>query len=156
MRLVSVLNSGSVVIPRTEMLRVLVMDDEADTRIFLEDILQAAGYQVVLAGDGAEGMQRYNSEPTDLALIDLFMPNREGLETIREIRKRAPDFPIIAISGDSLAECLLQVARRIGANDVLQKPFSPEQLLASVKKCCQAVARKRHQCRKKSLGPAAN
>jgi len=120
------------------------MDDEADTRIFLEDVLLAAGYEVVLARDGAEGMLRYESEPTDLALIDLFMPNREGLETIKELRKRAPDFPIIAISGDSLADCLLQVARKIGANEILQKPFSPDELLASVKKCFRAVARKRH------------
>jgi DNA-binding response OmpR family regulator len=126
------------------MLKVLVMDDEADTRIFLEDVLLAAGYEVVLARDGAEGMLRYESEPTDLALIDLFMPNREGLETIKELRKRAPDFPIIAISGDSLADCLLQVARKIGANEILQKPFSPDELLASVKKCFRAVARKRH------------
>ena len=126
------------------MFRILVMDDEADARIFLEDVLQSAGYQVVLARDGAEGMKRYDSEPTDLALIDLFMPNREGLETIKELRKRAPDFPIIAISGDSLADCLLQVARKIGANEILQKPFSPEELLESVRNCFRAVARKRH------------
>ncbi len=121
------------------------MDDEADARIFLEDVLQSAGYEVVLARDGAEGMQRYDSEPTDLALIDLFMPNREGLETIKELRKRAPNFPIIAISGDSLADCMLHVAKRIGANEILQKPFSPEELLASVKKCFHAVARKRRR-----------
>jgi CheY-like chemotaxis protein len=132
------------------MLKILVMDDEADARMFLEDILQAAGCRVVLACDGAEGLQRYCSEPTDLALIDLFMPNREGLETIRELRKRAPDFPIIAISGDALGECLLQVARRLGANDVLQKPFSPEDLIASVKKCWRATLRKRQHHRKKS------
>ena len=126
------------------------MDDEADTRTLLGDILQAAGCEVLLARDGAEGMKRYCSEPADIALIDLFMPNREGLETIRELRKLAPDFPIIAISGDSLAECLLQVAKRIGANDILQKPFSAEELLASVKKCCRAVAHKRHHRQNKT------
>jgi CheY-like chemotaxis protein len=109
------------------------MDDEADTRIFIEDILAAAGYDVILAADGLEGMRQYQSTPVDAALVDLFMPRREGLETIKALRQQSPDFPIIAISGDSLALPLLSVAQRLGATEVLQKPFLPEELLEAVK-----------------------
>jgi len=125
------------------MLRILVMDDEADTRTLIEEILRSAGYDVVLAADGSEGMMRYHAAPVDLVLLDLFMPNREGLETIKELRNLAPDIPIIAMSGDTLAQPLLDVARRLGATDVLQKPFLPEELIDAVNRCCGPAACKR-------------
>jgi CheY-like chemotaxis protein len=109
------------------------MDDEADTRTLIEEILESAGHEVVLAADGLEGMRQYHSTPVDLALVDLFMPNREGLETIKELKHESPDFPIIAISGDSMALPLLSVAQRLGAAEVLQKPFLPEELLEAIK-----------------------
>jgi len=109
------------------------MDDEADARMLIEDILKSAGHEVVLAADGSEGMRQYHSTPVDLALVDLFMPNREGLETIKELRQQAPDFPIIAMSGDSCALPLLSIAQRLGAAEVLQKPFLPEELLEAIK-----------------------
>lgn len=109
------------------------MDDEADTRMLIEEILESAGHEVVLAADGLEGMQQFHSALVDLALVDLFMPKREGLETIKELRQQSPDFPIIAISGDSAALPLLSIAQRLGATEVLQKPFLPEELLEAIK-----------------------
>jgi len=109
------------------------MDDEVDARMLIEDILTAAGFEVVLAADGSEGMRQYHSTPVDVALVDLFMPNREGLETIRELKQQSPDFPIIAMSGDSCALPLLSIAQRLGAAEVLQKPFLPEELLEAIK-----------------------
>ena len=108
------------------------MDDEADTRMLIEEILESAGHEVVLAADGLEGMRQYHSTAVDLALVDLFMPNREGLETIKALKQQFPDFPIIAMSGNSLALPLLSVARRLGATEVLQKPFLPEELLEAI------------------------
>jgi CheY-like chemotaxis protein len=108
------------------------MDDEADTRILIEEILASAGHEVVLAADGLEGMRQYHSMPLDLAVVDLFMPNREGLETIKELKHQSPDFPIIAMSGDSLALPLLSIAQRLGAEEVLQKPFLAEELLEAI------------------------
>jgi CheY-like chemotaxis protein len=108
------------------------MDDEADTRMLIEEILESAGHEVVLAADGVEGLRQYHSTPVDLALVDLFMPNREGLETIKELKQLFPDFPIIAMSGDSCALPLLSIAQRLGAAEVLQKPFLPEELLEAV------------------------
>ena len=117
------------------------MDDEADTRMLIEEILESAGHEVVLAADGLEGMRQYHSTPVDLALVDLFMPNREGLETIKELKQQFPDFPIIAMSGDSAALPLLSVAQRLGATEVLQKPFLPEELLEAI----EHVLRPKHR-----------
>ena len=123
------------------MSRVLVMDDEADTRILIEEILESAGYEVILAVNGLEGMRQYHSMPVDLALVDLFMPKQEGLETIKMLKQQFPNFPIIAMSGDALALPLLAVAQRLGATEVLQKPFSPEELLAAIQLALQSERR---------------
>jgi CheY-like chemotaxis protein len=108
------------------------MDDEADARMLIEEILKSAGHEVVLAADGVEGIRLCHSTAVDLALVDLFMPNREGLETIKELKEHFPDFPIIAMSGHTLALPLLSVAQRLGATEVLQKPFLPEELLEAI------------------------
>ena len=118
------------------------MDDEADTRTLIEEILESAGHEVVLAADGLEGMRQYHSTPVDLALVDLFMPHREGLETIKELKQQYPDFPIIAMSGDSAALPLLSIARRLGAAEVLQKPFLPGELLEAIKHLLQPKRRR--------------
>ena len=131
------------------------MDDEADTRILIEEILESAGYEVVLAADGLEGMRQYHSTPVDLALVDLFMPNREGLETIKALKQQFPDFPIIAMSGDSLGVTLLSVARRLGAAAVLPKPFLPEELLEVIKHLLQSKRRRTAKKRRTSLSGAA-
>ena len=117
------------------------MDDEADTRILIEEILESAGHEVILAVNGLEGMQQYHSMPVDLALIDLFMPKQEGLETIKQLKQQFPNFPIIAMSGDALALPLLAVAQRLGATEVLQKPFSPEELLEAIQLALQPERR---------------
>jgi CheY-like chemotaxis protein len=114
------------------MFRILIIDDDPDTRAFLEQVLSPAGYETLTAGEGEEGLKRYLSEAVDLVITDLFMPERDGLETIVDIRTRFPALPIIAISGHPPA--LLPAALAIGANETLQKPFSSDQLLASVQK----------------------
>ena len=110
--------------------------------MLIEEILASAGYEVVLAADGLEGMQRYLSTPVDLALVDLFMPNREGLETIKELKQKFPDFPVIAMSGDALALPLLSIAQRLGAAWVLQKPVSTEELLEAIERVLQPKPRR--------------
>lgn len=110
--------------------------------MLIEDILASAGHEVVLAADGQEGMRQYHAMPIDLAVVDLFMPNREGLETIKELKQQFPHFPIIAMSGDSLALPLLSIAQRLGAGEVLQKPFLPEELLEAVEHMLQPKHRR--------------
>jgi len=106
------------------MARILVIDDEPDIRTFLEEILESAGHEVILAADGREGVRQHCTSPADLLITDLFMPNQEGLETIREFRARFPEVAIIAMSGKAAALTMLSVAQKFGAVGVLHKPFA--------------------------------
>jgi CheY-like chemotaxis protein len=114
------------------MSRILIIDDDPDTRAYLEQALSAAGHQTATAVEGRDALNRYLSDPFDLVITDLFMPERDGLETIADLRARFPGLPIIATSGRTPA--LLSAARAMGANEILQKPFSLDQLLALVQK----------------------
>jgi len=115
--------------------RVLVIEDDAEMRAMLNEILTSAGHDVLLAADGKEGMKRYQAAPADVVITDLFMPNQEGLETITKLRRYYPTVPIIAISGNSgVARPMLTVALQLGANATLPKPFMPLELIALVEK----------------------
>jgi DNA-binding NtrC family response regulator len=114
------------------MARILVIDDDSDMRLLLEQTLGPAGHEVVSARDGREGIHQYRTEPAQLVITDLFMPNQEGLETIIQMRKDFPEVSIIAMSGRTGASTMLAIARRLGAIGVLEKPFDPDQLLRAV------------------------
>ena len=116
------------------MARILVIDDDPDTRAMLEQILKAAGHEVFLAADGREGLERYRASPADLVITDIYMPKQDGLETIREFRKHFPEVSIIAMSGRALAVTMLSIARDLGAVAVLHKPFAADELIAAVAK----------------------
>ena len=116
------------------MARILVIDDEPEMRVLLELILKPAGHEVILAADGREGVERYRTSPADLVITDLYMPNQEGLETIREFRTRFPEVAIIAMSGRAAAVTMLSIAQKFGAVAVLHKPFAADELIAAVAK----------------------
>lgn len=116
------------------MARILVIDDDADMRALVEQTLQSAGHEVVLAADGREGVQQYRTQPADLVITDLYMPIQQGLETIIQLRKEYAAVRIIAMCGKSTAMPMLSAAQRLGAVAFLQKPFLPDQLLAAVAK----------------------
>jgi DNA-binding NtrC family response regulator len=119
------------------MARILVIDDDPDMRAMLEQTLGPAGYEVVLAAHGGEGMEIYRARPTDLVITDLFMPRQEGLETIAKLRKEFSTATIIAMSGKTSANTMLTIAKRLGAVAVLEKPFPPDRLLSAVKEALQ-------------------
>ncbi len=120
------------------MARILVIDDDADTRAMLEQILTSAGHEVILAADGREGVERYRTNPTDLVITDLYMPNQDGSETIQELRSCFPTVAIIAMSGGNDSEsgsgALLSIAQNVAAVGILHKPFLTEELLVAVAK----------------------
>jgi CheY-like chemotaxis protein len=111
---------------------ILVIDDDPDTRDLLKGTLESAGHEVLLAPDGRAGVQKYRERPTDLVITDLFMPEQEGLETIKQMRMEFPDSLIIAMSGRPTSGTMLSVAKRLGATAALQKPFLAEELLKLV------------------------
>ena len=118
------------------MRRILVIEDDRAAREVITRTLRTAGYQVLTATDGGEGLVVWEKEQPDLIVTDLHMPNVDGLEAIRALRGRGATIPIIAISGgDSHRSFLaLESANDLGATTVLEKPFDPQQLAAVVAK----------------------
>jgi CheY-like chemotaxis protein len=114
--------------------RIIVVEDNPQERHLLRLLLEREGHQVVEAGDGGEAIRAFRQQPSELLLCDLFMPGKEGLETIRELRRDFPDVKIVAMSGGAFNRALnfLPIAARLGALAVLSKPFTVEALLAVV------------------------
>ena len=116
------------------MKRILVVDDQETIRRPLAQILQMAGYEVQTAAEGCEALRLYKQLPFDLVITDLVMPEKEGLETIMELRQLKPSLKIIAISGGGKLEPgdYLPMAKRFGAAKTLAKPFSTDDILEAV------------------------
>jgi CheY-like chemotaxis protein len=116
------------------MARILVIDDEPAVRGLLKRALTAAGHEVVLAANGQEALTQLLSEPVELVVTDIYMPVQEGLSTIRELRNRFPELPIIAMSGMPLAHEVLGIAESLGVKACLKKPFPTAELLRAIEK----------------------
>lgn len=117
------------------MARILIIDDDVQTLNMLRQMLEREGYEVMDAPDGKEGLKRYRENPTDLIITDLIMPEKEGIETIRELRRDFPDIKIIAMSGGGrvVPGDYLHMARMLGAQHTFAKPIEREELLAAVR-----------------------
>lgn len=116
------------------MARILVIEDDDILRALMRKMLTRSGYEVVEAADGSCATQLYREHAIDLIITDLFMPDKEGMEVIRDLRKENPEAKIIAISGGSSFDSIdyLDVARLIGAAMTLNKPFGSRELLEAV------------------------
>lgn len=119
------------------MARILVVDDEDDVRYALVQALATAGHDCVEASDGELALRRIADSDVELVVTDLLMPNREGLETIMEIRANRADIKIIAISGGGRVRNVefLEAAKRLGADAYLRKPFRLAELTRTVDEC---------------------
>jgi CheY-like chemotaxis protein len=128
------------------MARLLIIDDDVQFRLTLREILEQAGYEVVEASDGREGLQRSQATHMDVILLDLLMSGQEGLETMRALRQADPQVKIIAMSGGGQTGRMdfLKVAAVMGAQRTLQKPFRHEALLAAVRELTQGDNEGRH------------
>jgi two-component system chemotaxis response regulator CheY len=108
------------------MASILIIDDNASMRLFLRTILEASGHKVAEAEDGHAGLDFYRVRPADVILLDMVMPEKDGIETLRELLAEFPAAVVIAMSGVLSGSALdpLLIARVVGARDVLHKPFS--------------------------------
>jgi CheY-like chemotaxis protein len=113
--------------------RILVVEDDPRVREVLHEALVTAGYDVVAAADGEEALAAYAAAPTDLIITDLLMPRKDGVETIRGLRRRHPDAKVIAVTGARGRFNRLTAARYVGAHHTLIKPFGMGDLLAVVR-----------------------
>ena len=112
---------------------ILVIEDDAEMRRMLQQLLAAAGYEVRTADDGKAAGALCESKPPDLVITDIYMPNKDGLEVIMDLRASFPQVKIIAMSGQLTRKNMLPVALTLGAVRTLPKPFEIDELLQTVK-----------------------
>ena len=118
------------------MKRIIVIDDDNKGNLMVCRILEKEGYQVSTACNGAEGLKMIMKERPDLVITDLYMPEKDGLETIMELRQTDKELRILAISGGcakiNMAD-ILDTAEMFGADAIMAKPFQLESFLDKVK-----------------------
>jgi len=116
------------------MARILIIDDDDIIRRMLRLMLTKAGYDVLDAADGKEGIELFRENNVDLVITDLIMPEKEGLEMIMELKTDFPDVKIIAMSGGAQMgpEGYLQLADALGAQQTLKKPIARQELLGAI------------------------
>jgi len=123
------------------MSQILLVDDDVQVRKMLKITLERAGYEVFEAADGNEAVAVFNREAIDLVITDIVMPEKEGIETIMELKTVDPGVRIIAISGGGRInpEDYLKWARRFGVSNTFIKPVGRDELLAAVGKLVDPV-----------------
>jgi DNA-binding response OmpR family regulator len=117
------------------MARILIIDDDEQVLDMLYESLTREGYDVLRASNGEQGLRLYRQEPVDLIITDIIMPEKEGIETIIELRKDFPDVKIIAMSGGGRigTKDYLHLAKIFGVQRTFKKPVAREQLLDAIK-----------------------
>ena len=126
--------------------RILVVDDDPMVSLAIEVCLQRQGMEVTIADGGEAGMRAIAAGAFDVMIVDVFMPHMRGFESIRMFHERAPDVPLIAMSGyafanaDTASPDFLRMTLELGATCCLRKPFTPKALLAAVNDCLSKVA----------------
>ena len=115
----------------TDDIRVLVAEDDEDLRAFLQDSLQAEGMVVEMAADGASALLAVGSDPPDIVLLDLDLPDVDGLDVLSAVRQRGA-LPVIVLTGRRLEEDRI-AGLELGADDYVVKPFSTRELVARIR-----------------------
>ncbi|MDQ2078862.1 response regulator [Xanthobacteraceae bacterium Astr-EGSB] len=121
--------------------RILLIDDDAAVRSAISLILDQEGHAVIAAEDGQAGLDLARATSFDIAIVDMYMPGLDGLETIARLRAMVPALPIIATSGavgrspSGGASDVLTAATERGAAMVIHKPFRPRELLQAISNC---------------------
>jgi CheY-like chemotaxis protein len=114
--------------------KILIIDDDDDFRTMLRIMLGKAGYDILEASNGRSGVDLFLEQHPDLVITDLFMPEQEGLETIRKLKRLNSGIKIIAISGgcSAISFDFLPFAEALGATSILAKPFSRNHILTEI------------------------
>ena len=118
------------------MANILVVDDDEQVREVFKRTLEAHGHRVKEAGDGRAAVSSYREQPADLVILDIIMPEKDGLETILDLRRDFPEAKIIVISGGGRASAqgYLRPAKILGADLAYSKPLAPNELLEAIDK----------------------
>jgi DNA-binding response OmpR family regulator len=113
---------------------IMIADDDLDFRGMLKMLLERHGHQVMEACDGFEATRICRDRIPDLAVVDIIMPNKEGLELITDLRRNSPEVPVMAVSGGGRIgpDTYLELARKMGADRILTKPFPLDEFMTAV------------------------
>ena len=111
---------------------ILFVDDDALIRGTYDFALKAAGYVVLLADDGRKGLDLLEQHVVDIAILDVFMPGQDGIETLIAIKRKFPGIKVFVMSGGGVRGQydFLGAAMKLGADGIVRKPISPQQLIA--------------------------
>lgn len=116
------------------MKKILIIEDDKVVKCIIEFILKTEGYQTEFAFDGIEGIEKFNSFAPDIVITDVMLPYKSGLEIISLIKKSNTSIPIIVISSLGQEDQTVIEAFKLGADDIIAKPFSPNELIIRVKR----------------------
>lgn len=122
------------------MKKILIIDDDENVRRFLRIDLEEAGYDVCDAENGKVGLALAAKAPFDLVITDIFMPEKDGIETVMELKRNWPEIKIMTISGgarDFSNQHYLTIVKKLGADRCMEKPFTSSQLRAAVQELLQ-------------------
>jgi len=122
------------------MAQILIIDDDDQLRRMMRQMLEGAGHTVTEAEDGRRGCEAFKTDPSDLVVTNLFMPERDGLEVIKAVRAVWAEVPIVLVSGaaapgapsTTYASNMFRIAEKFGASRILQKPFDRDALVGTV------------------------
>ena len=124
------------------MTRILIIDDEESILFLLREILQSAGHELHEASDGAVGLELFRQKRPELVITDIFMPEWDGLEVIRALKREYPTVKIIAMSGGGSSGALmyLKISQLLGADRILRKPFLRQELLSIIQELSEEMS----------------
>jgi CheY-like chemotaxis protein len=124
------------VLPTGRPLKILVVEDDTLTRVTLCKLFQRMNFETCEACNGHMAIKQMHQENPDIIITDLLMPDKEGLETISDIRRENREIKIVAMSGGGHTHNMsfLDIAKELGANYTLAKPFRPAEILDLIKK----------------------
>jgi DNA-binding NtrC family response regulator len=123
---------------------ILVIDDDRAVLATVDLVLKRRGHEIVIAETARKGLRLLEEQPFDLVIVDIFMPEMDGLETIRRVQLVRPTLPVIVMSGYQFAVStaprpdFLHMAKQLGAYASIKKPFRPGELLQMIDNCLES------------------
>jgi DNA-binding NtrC family response regulator len=120
------------------MTKILIVDDDAELRRTVSDILSGAGYSTDMAASGSEALEKVGSEKYDIVILDMMMPGRDGMDVLIELRKVRPRTRVIMITAFATVENAVTSIKK-GASDYIAKPFKIVELITTVKRTIEEI-----------------
>lgn len=134
-----------------EKIKVLLVEDEPTLAMIIKDTLDGKEFEIILAGDGEEGLVRYKETKPDVIVSDIMMPKMDGFTMVRRIRKTDTQIPVLFLSARSAANDVVE-GFELGGNDYLKKPFGMAELIIRIKALANKITVRKEETNAFTLG----